>query len=223
MILVVPEVLSSEELGTVRAALSGARFIDGRVTAGTLAAEQKHVLQLDRSGDGQREAGALVARALLGHATVQAAALPKSLGHPNINRYEPGMFYGPHLDAPIMRGQPPMRADISVTVFLSEPSDYTGGELMVSSDQAPVSVKAKAGDAVLYPSGSIHEVRPLESGVRLVAVTWIQSMVRGAEQRRLLFTLGTAVADLEKQLPNTKACLDLRATHDALLRMWAEP
>ncbi len=104
MILVVESVLSPEELATIRASLAGARFVDGRASAGSEAQEQKHVQQLERAGDGQRDVGELVARALLRHPKVQAAALPKSVRHPNINRYEPGMHYGPHLDAPIMRG-----------------------------------------------------------------------------------------------------------------------
>lgn len=216
MVLVVPNVLSSDELASLRTTLSNARFVDGRITAGPLAAEQKHVLQLDRSGDGQRELGELVARVLLRHPSVLAAALPKSVRHPSINRYEAGMFYGPHLDAPIMRGQPPLRADISVTVFLSDPTDYEGGELMIASERDPVAIKAKAGDAVLYPSGAVHEVRPVTSGVRLVAVTWMQSMVRDAQQRRLLFNMGQSIAELEKQSADAKALLELRATHDAL-------
>jgi PKHD-type hydroxylase len=222
VILVVPRVLSSDELKSLKTALESARFVDGRVSTGTLAREQKHVLQLERTGDSQREVGELVARALLRHPLVQAAALPKSVRHPTINRYEPGMYYGPHLDAPIMRGAHPMRADISCTVFLSEPSDYVGGELSIATDQAPLAIKAAAGDAVLYPSGAIHEVKPVESGVRLVAVTWLQSLVRSAEQRRILFELGESIAALQSHGADAAALLKLRGTHDGLLRMWAE-
>ncbi len=222
MILVIPAVLSPEELGRVRAGLASARFSDGRESAGALAREQKHVLQLDRAGDSQRETGELVARALLRHPRVQAAALPKAVRHPTINRYEPGMYYGPHLDAPILRGAAPLRADVSVTVFLSESSDYTGGELVVERTPTPVAIKAAAGDAVLYPSGSIHQVKPVESGVRLVAVTWLQSLVRDPEQRRQLFELSETIALFEAQGANGDALLRLRATHDNLTRMWAE-
>lgn len=222
MILVVPRVLSSDELQGVRTALESARFGDGRASAGALAREQKHVLQLERAGDSQREVGEVVARALLRHPLVQAATLPKSVRHPTINRYEPGMYYGPHLDAPLMYGAHPMRADLSCTVFLSEPSEYTGGELSIATDQAPLAIKAAAGDAVLYPSGSIHEVKPVASGVRLVAVTWLQSLVRSAEQRRMLFELGQSIAELENQSVSAASLLKLRATHDNLLRMWAE-
>lgn len=222
MILVVPSVLSAVELTQVKSALESARFVDGQVTAGALARDQKRVLQLDRAGDAQREVGELIARALLRHPEVQAAALPKSIRHPTINRYEAGMHYGPHLDAPLMGGAHPMRADISITVFLSEPSDYQGGELSIATEQAPRGIKAAAGDAVLYPSGAIHQVQPVQSGVRLVAVTWLQSLVRSAEQRRLLSELGAGIAALESQGADAASLLKLRGTYDNLLRMWAE-
>lgn len=222
MILIVERVLSREELKSVTAALATARFVDGKESAAGAAREQKRVLQLDRAGDAQREAGELVARALLRHPTVQAAALPKSVRHPSINRYEPGMYYGPHLDAPLMRGAVTTRADVSVTVFLSEPADYSGGELLIDADRSPVSIKAAAGDAVLYPSGSVHRVSPVESGVRLVAVTWLQSLVRSAEQRKILFDLGEAVAALEAQGADSEALLRLRASHHNLMRLWLE-
>lgn len=222
MILVVPGVLSPEELAHVRSSLAGARFVDGRASAGALAQEQKHVLQLDRTGNSQREVGELVARALLRHPKVQAAALPKSIRHPSINRYEAGMYYGRHLDAPLMSGAVTTRTDLSVTVFLSEASDYAGGELVIEAQPSPITIKAGAGDAVLYSSGSIHQVKPVESGVRLVAVTWLQSLVQSAEQRRLLFELGEAIAALEAQNPKNDVLLRLRATRDNLLRMWVE-
>lgn len=223
MILLVPRVLSSAELSSLQTSLAGARFGDGHASAGALAREQKHVLQLERAGDAQREAGALVARALLRHPLVQAAALPQSVRHPTINRYEPGMYYGPHLDAPLMRGAQPMRADLSCTVFLCEPSEYTGGELSIADEQGRQAIKAAAGDAVLYPSGAIHEVKPVESGARLVAVTWLQSLVRSAEKRRILFELGESILALQAANVATAAVLlQLRATHDNLLRMWAE-
>jgi PKHD-type hydroxylase len=222
MILVVQHVLAREELERIHASLDGARFSDGRESAGVVAREQKHVLQLDRAGNEQREVGELVARALLRHPQVQAAALPKSVRHPTINRYEPGMYYGPHLDAAILRGAAAMRADVSVTVFLSPPSDYLGGELVVENGHAPIALKAAAGTAVLYPSGAIHQVKPVVRGARLVAVTWLQSLVRDPEQRRQLFELSETIALLETQGASADTLLRLRATHENLTRMWAD-
>ncbi len=222
MILLVERVLTPQELSTVQAALTASRFVDGRESAGGAARSAKHVLQLERVGDTQREVGELVARALLRHPTVQAAALPKSVRHPTVNRYEAGMYYGPHLDAPIMHGSVTSRADVSVTVFLSDPADYVGGELVISSDHTPVPIKAAAGDAVLYPSGSLHRVSRVESGVRLVAVSWLQSLVRDPQQRSILFELGESIAALESQSASPEALLRLRAGYNNLIRMWAD-
>lgn len=220
--LLVQALLTPHELASIQAALAGARFVDGRVSATGPAREQKHVLQLDRTDNAQRGPGELVAKALLGNPRVRAFAHPRTLRHPTINRYEPGMHYGPHLDAPILHGAAPMRADVSVTVFLSEPADYAGGELVIGEGAAAMSVKAAAGAAVFYPSGSIHHVSEVTSGVRLVAVTWIESLVRDPEQRRLLFELGEAIATVERETPESQALLKLRACHQNLLRSWAE-
>jgi PKHD-type hydroxylase len=223
VILVVERVLSREELASLQAALASARFGDGRESAGGATREQKHVLQLDRTGDAQREPGELIAKALLRHPTVQAAALPKSIRHPNINRYEPGMYYGPHLDVPLMRGNVTTRADISITVFLSEPNEYEGGELSIASEGSPMSIKAAAGSAVLYPSGSIHEVKPITKGQRLVAVTWLQSLIRDAGQRKILWELGETIQSLEARGTSPETLLRLQATHHNLMRLWLEP
>jgi PKHD-type hydroxylase len=163
-----------------------------------------------------------MARALLRHPTIQAAALPKSIRHPNINRYEPGMSYGPHLDSPLMRGNLTTRTDLSVTLFLSEPGEYEGGELVVAGEHGPVSIKAAAGSAVLYASGAVHEVKPVTAGARLVAVTWIQSMVQDATQRRVLFELGGSIAALTSQGASSATLLRLRACHGHLMRMWLD-
>jgi PKHD-type hydroxylase len=222
MILVVKRVLSGDELTALRGQLATARFADGRESASGAAREQKQVQQLDRAGDSQREFGEVIAKALLRHPLVQAAALPKSIRHPNINRYEQGMYYGPHLDTPLMRGNVTTRVDISATVFLSEPGEYEGGELSITSDGAPVSIKAAAGDAVLYPSGSIHEVKPVTKGARLVAVTWLQSLIRDPAQRKILWELGDTIKALEAQGASAETLLGLQATHHNLMRMWLE-
>lgn len=215
-------VLSPSELSSLQALLGSARFVDGRVSSDGPAREQKHVLQLDRSDNAQRGAGELVAKALLRHPQVQALAYPRSIRHPSINRYEPGMYYGPHLDAPIMHGGVSMRIDLSVTVFLSEPSDYTGGELVLGEGASALSVKANAGDAVLYPSGIIHHVNEVGAGVRLVAVTWLESLIRDSEQRRLLYEMSEGIAALDPASTSAETLLRLRACHQNLLRMWAE-
>lgn len=222
MILLIERVLSSDELANIRSALATAQFVDGRDSAGGAAREQKHVLQLDRAGDQQRDVGQTVARALLRHPKLQTAALPKSVRHPTVNRYEPGMYYGPHLDAPLMRGSVTTRCDLSITIFLSHPAEYEGGELLIAGERAPISLKAAAGDAVLYDSGAVHQVTPVTSGIRLVAVTWLQSLIRDGAQRKLVFELGESIAQLEAQNASAETLLKLRATHHNLMRMWLE-
>lgn len=222
MIVIAHGVLSAAELSQLHELLKHARFSDGSLTAGGAAKSAKHSLQLDREGDAQREPGEIVARALLRHATVQSAVLPKSTRHPTINRYEPGMGYGPHLDLPLMGGSVVTRADVSATVFLSDPSGYEGGELSIDCDCLPVDFKGQAGDAILYPSDSIHCVKPVRSGVRVVAVTWFQSLIRDAAQRKILFDLGQALAAFEKSSTDSEALLWLRAAHQNLERRWVE-
>jgi PKHD-type hydroxylase len=130
------------------------------VSARGAAKAVKHALQLDRTLDAQREPGELVARALLRHPVVQNAVFPKSVRHPTINRYEIGMEYGPHLDLPLMTGGVTTRADVSATLFLCPPESYEGGELSIHCDALPVDFKGQAGDAISYPSDSIHRVKP---------------------------------------------------------------
>ena len=222
MIVVARGVLSSAELTELRALLAAARFSDGAASAIGAAKSVKRVSQLDREGDGQREAGELVARALLRNAVVQGAVFPKSIRHPTINRYEAGMEYGPHLDLPLMLGAVPTRADVSATLFLSEPESYEGGELSVHCDTLPSDFKGQAGDAILYPSDSIHRVKAVRSGTRLVAVTWFQSLFRDAAQRKILFDLGQALAAFEAESKDADALLKLRAAYQNLQRRWLE-
>jgi PKHD-type hydroxylase len=222
MIVIARSVLSESELSKLRELLEHARFSDGGASAGGAARTAKHALQLDREGDGQREPGELIARALLRHPTVQRAAFPKATRHPTVNRYEAGMGYGPHLDLPLMPGAVPTRADVSATVFLSEPNSYEGGELSIHSDTLPVDFKGEAGDAVLYPADSIHCVKPVRSGVRLVAVTWFQSLIREAAQRKILFDLGQALDAFEASSSDAEALLKLRAGYQNLQRRWLE-
>lgn len=222
MIVVARSVLTQAELAAVQGLLRGARFSAGTASADGAARDAKHVLQLDREGDAQREPGEVVARALLRHPTVQAAVFPKITRHPTINRYEAGMRYGPHLDQPFMPGTVPTRADVSVTVFLSDPGSYEGGELSIHADTLPLDFKGQAGDAVLYPSDSIHCVKEVRSGVRLVAVTWFQSLIRDAAERKILFDLGTALRAFESTGKDAEALLKLRAAYQNLLRRWAE-
>ncbi len=222
MIVVARSVLSVAELEQLRDLIAAARFADGSSSALGHAKAVKSVLQLEREGDGQREPGELVARAFLKHPTVQDAVFPKSIRHPTVNRYEAGMEYGPHLDLPLMLGGVPTRADVSATLFLSDPASYEGGELSIHCDSLPVDFKGQAGDAILYPSDSIHCVKPVISGTRLVAVTWFQSLFRDAAQRKILFDLGQSLRAFEAESRDEQALLKLRAAYQNLQRRWLE-
>ena len=222
MIVIARGVLSALELSQLNEQLAAARFTDGRVSAGGAAEAVKHTLQLDRTADAQREPGEQVARALLRHPVVQHAVFPKSVRHPTINRYQPGMEYGPHLDLPLMTGGVPTRADVSATVFLCPPESYEGGELSIHCDALPVDFKGQAGDAILYPSDSIHRVKTLRSGTRTVAVTWFQSLFREAAQRKILFDLGEALRAFEATSSDSESLLKLRASYQNLQRRWLE-
>lgn len=222
MIVIARGVLSAAELSQLQGLLAAARFGDGSVSADGAAKGAKRVAQLDREGDGQRQPGELVARALLRHPTVQAAVFPKSVRHPTINRYEPGMEYGPHLDAPLMLGGVPTRADVSATLFLCDPDSYQGGELSIHCDSLPTDFKGQAGDAILYPSDSIHRVKPVLSGTRWVAVTWFQSLFREASQRKILFDLGQSLNVFEAESKSSEALLQLRSAYQNLQRRWLE-
>ena len=165
--------------------------------------------------------GGIVSGALRRHAAFISAALPYRMTEPLFNRYAPGMRYGAHIDNAIMFQTPPLRSDVSVTVFLSEPSEYDGGELVMEEIGARRKLKLAAGAALLYPSTSLHRVEPVTRGARLAAVLWVQSLVRDAEQRRLLFELDRATQAVARRTADAPELALLGKTYHNLLRMWA--
>ena len=140
-----------------------------------------------------------------------------------LNRYVIGMEYGAHVDASIMGGAQPLRADLSATLFLSEPDDYDGGEFIIEAAQGRQSVKLPAGDLLLYPSTSLHFVTPVRRGQRVAVIFWVQSMVASAEQRALLWELSQAIASVQPRLGDAAECARLIACYHNLIRMWAQP
>lgn len=223
MLLRLPDLLDAKQLSALRAALADAEFVDGSLTADGDAARVKDNLQLVRGSAVAVRARDLVVGALVNHREFARAALPKVVLAPLFCRYDPGMRYGPHRDAPIVGERPKVRTDVSVTVFLNDPTEYDGGDLVLYGEEAPRRLRGEAGSAVVYPSGALHEVTPVTRGTRLVAVTWVQSLVRSAEQRRWLYELATATERLADGGAETAAIQQLRACRDALLRMWTEP
>lgn len=211
---IVQRLLTPEQQASLRARLEQGPWSDGRNTAGAQAARNKHNLQLDAGGSLHGELAAQVKQALLASDTFKQLTLPRRMSALIFSRYDEGMEYGPHTDD-AYRASELLRTDIAVTLFLSEPHSYDGGELTVGNS----SVKPAAGDAVVYPASTIHRVARVTRGTRLAAVFWVQSLVRDQGQRDILFTLH----DLVARLDNPVLALTLARVQQNLLRMWLEP
>lgn len=221
MFLRVEKLLSEDELAAIDKVLAEAVFIEGAGTAGPAAGQVKNNLQVDRDRTtGVKDLDAVILGALSNNQTVRAVALPAKIAQPLFNKHGPGMSYGPHSDNPVMGVGRAVRTDISLSIFLSDPESYEGGELVVKSEVGDASFKLPRGDALVYPSGAIHAVREVTSGERLCAVTWIQSMVADGAQRRLLFELDRATVTVNKKLPDTEEARLLLKTYGNLVRMW---
>lgn len=226
MLLQVPNVLNSEELAEARQLLSEADWVDGRVTAGTQAALVKNNQQLPENAPQIVALRRLVLTALNRNAMFFTAALPSKILPPFFNRYSGETnHYGFHVDN-AMRMPPEgggyVRADVSATLFLSEPDEYAGGELTIDDTFGKHGLKLKAGSMVVYPSSSVHQVSPVTKGERVACFMFIQSMVRDAGKRRLLHDMDISLMDLRHTLGETEAVVQLTGTYHNLLRRWAE-
>ncbi|HEY3488392.1 MAG TPA: Fe2+-dependent dioxygenase [Gammaproteobacteria bacterium] len=226
MLLIVPKVLTAEQLNRCRGTLAAADWVDGRVTAGYQGAQVKQNRQLPENSALARELGDLVLAALERNPLFISAALPQRMYPPMFNCYEGGEHFGSHVDNAV-RLIPgtgtKIRTDISATLFLTEPEDYDGGELLVEDTYGTHSVKLPAGDMVLYPSTSLHKVTAVTRGTRLASFFWIQSMIRDDGQRTLLFDLDTAIQHLHAGSADEAARTRLVGCYHNLLRMWADP
>lgn len=223
MLLAIPHLLNPAQLAKVHEVLAAAEPADGRLTAGLAAARVKHNQEL-RPAPERMELLVRILMTSLGHnETFRLAALPHRVADPIFARYRPGMAYGEHVDDPIMgSGGPRLRTDLSLTLFLNPPETYDGGELAIRTSFGERLVKLAAGDAVLYPSSSLHRVAEVTRGERLVALTWVQSYVRDAAQRELLYELGLARERLLKEAPGAEHTGQVDRGYTNLLRMWAE-
>jgi PKHD-type hydroxylase len=226
MMIQIPAVLSAEQLVLLRRAIDGADWIDGNVTSGAQAALAKQNRQLPEDSAAARRAGDIVLEALGKSLLFMAAALPAKIWPPLFNRYSVGEQFGLHVDNAVRLGRGGvnrLRSDLSATLFLSDPGSYEGGELVVEDTYGAHAVKLAAGDLILYPASSLHQVTPLISGERLAAFFWVQSMVREESERRLLFEMDLAVQSLAGELGQGHASVvALTGTYHNLLRKWAE-
>lgn len=219
MQIVIGNVLSAEEVETVRAALARARFVDGRATAGFAARTVKNNRQAEGSDRSLATVRALVAERILGNEVFRLAVRPKALSALLLSRYEAGMHYGSHVDDALMDG---MRTDVSFTLFLSDPESYEGGELTIESAAGEEAFKLAAGALVAYSATSLHRVADVTRGERPAAVGWARSFIRDGARRELLFDLDTARRQLFAR-EGKSVELDLISKSLAnLLRMWVD-
>jgi PKHD-type hydroxylase len=224
MMLHIPGVLSKEQVSGMRERLRATDWIDGRASVGSQGAQVKRNRQLAEGSPLAVELGQAVSAALMANPLFFACALPLRILPPFFNSYAGGEHYGPHVDGAIRfhAGGPALRTDVSCTVFLSEPDEYEGGELSVIDSYGAHEVKLPAGDAIVYPSTSIHEVQPVTSGERVASFLWVQSMVRDDWKRAMLYELDTNIQALRAKHGDGPELVGLTGHYHNLLRRWAE-
>lgn len=222
MIFSIPSVLTTEELNFIAERIDDADFIDGKTTAGWHARLVKHNTQLKTQTTYTKDLKELVKTALWRNPLFQMAAQPKAVHSLLFSRYEVGMSYGTHVDNALMGNQEKLRSDISLTLFLNNPANYEGGELVIESIEGERTFKLEAGEAVVYPSSTLHRVEPVTKGVRLVSVGWVQSFIRDPMKREILFDLDTARRSMFQKSGKTIEFDLISKTHANLLRQWAD-
>lgn len=226
MLIEIPQLLSQDELATVRSVIEAADMVDGKVTAGEVAAQAKYNLQLPEGSPAARQAGDIILRALGRNPLFNSAALPYRVLPPLFNRYDAGMKFDAHVDGAV-RAVPGagirMRADLSSTLFLTPPEDYDGGELVIEDTYGAHEVKLSAGHMVLYPASSLHRVNPITRGSRWASFFWTQSMIKDDGLRGLLYDFDRAIIEVRQSLNgDTHGTLALTGVYHNLLRREAE-
>lgn len=226
MLITIPDILTRDQVAAIRATLDAAEWQDGRHTAGPQSAEIKRNAQIPLNSPILPDLQARLIGALTAHPVWVSAALPAQILPPMFNRYEGGQTFGTHVDNAIRvipgAGRQ-IRTDVSCTLFLSDPEDYEGGELIVEGHYGAQTVKLPAGAAVVYPSTSLHQVTPVTRGARVASFFWVQSMVRDAQRREMLFDLDQSIQSLGAELgANAPDVLRLTGIYHNLIRQWAE-
>jgi len=226
MLIQIPDLLTREEVVHCRRVLESSPWVDGRVTAGQQAAKSKFNLQIPVESQEAAELGDLVLRALGRSPVFNSAVLPLRVLPPMFNRYDVGMRFGAHVDGAIRTVAGAgirMRADVSTTIFLTEPEEYDGGELVIEDTYGAHEVKLPAGHAVVYPASSLHSVNEITRGSRWGSFFWSQSMIKDQERRAMLYDLDRAIIGTRTRLPDDDpAVLSLANVYHNLLRHWAE-
>lgn len=222
MLLTLPDVLDAATLAHLREALAGARWEEGGTTAGAGSRGRKHNLQVAPSEPRLAEWRDAVVQALRRHPMMQFLVMPKRIMAPVFNRYDPGMQYLDHVDFPLLGPEPRMRADLSLTLFISAPETYDGGELVIDTPDGEHRIKLAAGQAIVYPASTLHRVEPVRSGSRVAAISTIQSHIRGETERALLADIVNLWRRVEDMAPNSEEVRLAAKIHHNLIRLWAD-
>ena len=225
MIVTVADVLDAAQVAAARRTLDGARWVDGKVTAGHQSAAAKHNAQVAEDDPAAIEVGQTILSQLAANPLFVSAALPRHIFPPLFNRYAGGQSFGTHIDNAIRLHRPSgmrIRSDLSATLFLSAPEDYDGGELVVEDVYGVQRIKLPAGHMALYPASSLHHVTPVTRGARVASFFWIQSLVRDDGQRTLLFDLDRATQQAGAALADDAVAVQLAGVYHNLLRRWAD-
>jgi PKHD-type hydroxylase len=230
MMIQIPALLPAEQVAHIRGQLAATDWVDGKVTAGTQSAQAKHNLQVPEDAPAARALGDIILTALGRNERFMSASLALRVFPPLFNRYDTGMGFGTHIDNAIRFVKPSpgsgapirVRTDLSATLFLTDPADYDGGELVVEDTYGTHKVKLAAGDLVLYSATSRHHVTEVTRGSRWSSFFWIQSMIRDEAARAMLFDLDSAVQGLRKEQGDTPHVVSLTGLYHNLVRRWAE-
>ena len=215
-------ILDQDQLTVARRLIAAGRYSDGSTSAGMSARRVKHNEELALNQAQLSDLNNLVMGSLVKHPVYRSAAMPLKIAAPYYAHYTAGMSYGQHVDDPIMgQGSELYRSDVSVTIFLNNPEEYDGGELVIQTSFGEQQVKLPAGDAIIYPSSSIHRVAEVSRGERLVAVSWIQSLVREPEKRALLHEMNLARETLLQEQPDSEVTRQVNQSYINLVRMWS--
>jgi len=216
-------ILDQNQLAAAHKLIAAGKYSDGSSSAGMAARRVKHNEELALTQAHMSDLNNLVMNSLVNHPVYRSAALPLRIAAPYYAHYTEGMSYGEHVDDPIMgQGSELYRSDISITIFLNSPDDYDGGELVIQTSFGEQQIKLPAGDAVLYPSSSTHRVAEVSRGERLVAVSWVQSLVQEPERRALLHDMNQARETLLRDKPNAEETRQVNQSYVNLVRMWSD-
>ncbi|MCU7834889.1 MAG: Fe2+-dependent dioxygenase [gamma proteobacterium symbiont of Taylorina sp.] len=224
MLIQIPDVISPQQIKSIQSVLKQANFVDGKISAGDVAQDVKKNEELIQDNSPQMQSlNNILMGALVNNETYKAAIMMKKIGAPFIARYRKGMGYGGHIDNPIMGQMPNLyRTDVSTTLFLNNPDEYEGGDLVIVTQYGEHRARLKAGSAIVYPSTSWHYVDEVTAGERLVCVTWAQSMIQDSNQREILYELWQAREKLLKENPLSKEAQSVDVSYIKLVQMWAD-